>query len=745
MTEKIVESLSFCDAAISVFRKKKALRAGEKGAGKCNEDSGPSSTANAKDAALMSVMPTKEEMALKLAETYEHECLMIQQKYQEHIDSSRKSEIPYFYLRIISPISDTLSGLLTEATKYAEIRIREKEGDVLSAILFGAYAFKNMIWAQSVSLDAYISMAQKVYEVMETLPELGLTAWGLYLKAFSGLGKGGNVSARDPYASNVEMDHMSPSEIHETVGCSSEENISNDAFSHEIDAKVHINRTFSNDMFVEHSIKEVAKESGNFRPPSRDGKGEKGVEADGNSDSCFAPSIKSLTPLDALEGQDDADAEGSDSSHNNQEKRRMSKKKVFESSTGFSSDSTSLIPRGEEKTEEVRADDAVNTTCNPCRISPYSILMKNSRTTKKQDSGFFASLIALFSPFEFDNNEFLCPPLVIERPLNPMYVEGVIPFPRLSALDYFLSYRGKLVDGSIYYVDLKRHLNLCAGLWRAEGRLMAWDVDNDGRLQENEVENYVREVVEHRNFSPDFYASMMRFYCCTVARKMFWDLDSTNRKMISIEALLQSSVLRVWEEMGFSQEEEIGNWMIPTVTLHLHEKFLSLDSRNRGTLMIDDLKRYKKGLPTMVNDGLMPNVSPLSSLYVDRYFETNALRQNGEMDFREFVDFVIALEILPQCPRPLYFWNIFDLEHKGVLTPMTVNSFFRETHGKVKEVVPTIPPREILIPEFFDMISTAQPLCITRKEFVEAPQAGLFSSIIIDCLSFWAYENRSAK
>uniref|UniRef100_A0A146LDM6 Serine/threonine-protein phosphatase 2A regulatory subunit B'' subunit gamma n=1 Tax=Lygus hesperus TaxID=30085 RepID=A0A146LDM6_LYGHE len=107
-----------------------------------------------------------------------------------------------------------------------------------------------------------------------------------------------------------------------------------------------------------------------------------------------------------------------------------------------------------------------------------------------------------------------------------------------------------------------------------------------------------------------------------------------------------------------------------------------------------------------------------------------------EMDYRKFVDFVIAVEKLPQCSRPLFFWHIFDLDRAGVLTPLTINYFFRETHAKLVSANLVVPSQEVVMGELFDLIPTSSPLCITQNEFVSAPQVGLFVSLVIDCLAF---------
>lgn len=282
-------------------------------------------------------------------------------------------------------------------------------------------------------------------------------------------------------------------------------------------------------------------------------------------------------------------------------------------------------------------------------------------------------------------------------------------------------------------------------LVKCEAELIMWDTNNDGRLSEDEMEIYVRDLVPRmaalRNMSED----VLPFYCCTASRRLFWDLDPGNRGVVRIDALLQSAVMDEWVSLQLLTDDNPRNWFGAMATQQLYEKFLLLDKRNEGTLNADNLKRYKKGLPTVLDDGLPPNVSPLSTLFIDRFFETNVMMAKSEMDYRKFVDFVIAVEMLPQCSRPTFLWNIIDLRGDGVVTAMTANYFYRETHAKLVSAGLDVPARETVIQEVFDLIPTASPLRITREEFIKSPQAGLFVALLIDCLSFWAYENREHR
>jgi serine/threonine-protein phosphatase 2A regulatory subunit B'' len=280
---------------------------------------------------------------------------------------------------------------------------------------------------------------------------------------------------------------------------------------------------------------------------------------------------------------------------------------------------------------------------------------------------------------------------------------------------------------------------------KCEAELLMFDNDGDGRLTEEDLDSYIRYLIPSITSIGSIPQDSIPFYSCAVSRRLFWALDISNRGSIRIADLIHSDVMDEWLDLQLAREDPPRNWFSNTVTTQLYEKFLLLDSNESGMLTAANMKRYKKGIPTVVDDGLPRDISPLSSLFIDRVFEISALYKS-EMDYKSFVDFVIAVEFLPQCSRPRYFWSIFDLEGTGVLTPMNVLHFFRETYQKLVDAGVEAPPLELVIQELFDIVPTKEPLRITRQEFLAAPQsAGLLSALMIDCLAFWTYENRDHK
>jgi serine/threonine-protein phosphatase 2A regulatory subunit B'' len=299
-------------------------------------------------------------------------------------------------------------------------------------------------------------------------------------------------------------------------------------------------------------------------------------------------------------------------------------------------------------------------------------------------------------------------------------------------------------EGEVEVKALFNKFGQAMSLAKMEAELHMFDADNDGRITEEETELYVQDLIPTIGGLAKMEKDFIPFYCCAASRRIFWTLDSGGRGSVRIADLLRSSIMDEWLELQLTSDELPRNWFGVSMSTQLYDKFLALDSREVGTLCASDMKKYKKGIPMIAEDGLPPGVSPLSSLFIDRVFETLAL-YSSEMDYKKFVDFVIAVEFLPQCHRPAFFWNIFDMNGDGVLTPLTVNHFFKETHRKLQAAGVEAPAAELVVQELFDVIPTREPLRITRAEFCASNQAGLFSALLIDCLAFWTYENREQR
>lgn len=114
---------------------------------------------------------------------------------------------------------------------------------------------------------------------------------------------------------------------------------------------------------------------------------------------------------------------------------------------------------------------------------------------------------------------------------------------------------------------------------------------------------------------------------------------------------------------------------------------------------------------------LMYGTGTLTSVFIDRIFE-ECLTYDGEMDYKTYLDFVLALENRHKSIH--YFFRILDVDHQGFLTPMNLWYFFKDiqqqisTHTHRAQTVSF----EDIKDEIYDMVRPVDPVKITLKDIM---------------------------
>jgi serine/threonine-protein phosphatase 2A regulatory subunit B'' len=81
----------------------------------------------------------------------------------------------------------------------------------------------------------------------------------------------------------------------------------------------------------------------------------------------------------------------------------------------------------------------------------------------------------------------------------------------------------------------------------------------------------------------------------------------------------------------------------------------------------EDLSKYSKGL---------------SNIVIDRIFEEYPT-VSGKMDYKGFLEFVLAMENKKTPEAIQYFWRVLDVYHKGAIDSFIINMFFRSIIQKL--------------------------------------------------------------
>ena len=112
------------------------------------------------------------------------------------------------------------------------------------------------------------------------------------------------------------------------------------------------------------------------------------------------------------------------------------------------------------------------------------------------------------------------------------------------------------------------------------------------------------------------------------------------------------------------------------------------------------------------------------------------------MDYKTFLDFVLAMENKSSPQSVQYIWRLLDIDKKGYLDSFTINYFFRDIADKLKDEAANMADVK---DEIFDMVSPVNPMRITYKDLINSGCAETVIDILIDINGFWAYDNRDSN
>uniref|UniRef100_A0A3B5M2T8 Protein phosphatase 2, regulatory subunit B'', gamma n=1 Tax=Xiphophorus couchianus TaxID=32473 RepID=A0A3B5M2T8_9TELE len=252
--------------------------------------------------------------------------------------------------------------------------------------------------------------------------------------------------------------------------------------------------------------------------------------------------------------------------------------------------------------------------------------------------------------------------------------------------------------------------------------LSLYDVAGQGYLRESDLENYILELIPTLPQLDGLEKSFYSFYVCTAVRKFFFFLDPLRTGKIKIQDIL---CLISNEEL--SKESQESNWFSAPSALRVYGQYLNLDKDHNGMLSKEELSRY--------------GTATLTSVFLDRVFQ-ECLTYDGEMDYKTYLDFVLALENRKEPAALQYIFKLLDMENQGYLNVFSLNYFFRAIQEQMKLHSQEPVSFQDVKDEVFDMVKPKDPYKITLQDLVNSCQGDTVVSILIDLNGFWTYENR---
>ena len=219
------------------------------------------------------------------------------------------------------------------------------------------------------------------------------------------------------------------------------------------------------------------------------------------------------------------------------------------------------------------------------------------------------------------------------------------------------------------------------------------------------------------------------FYVITAVRKFFFFLDPKRTGKIQIKDMLTSPILAELYELRQEQlnmDDALQNWFSVQSSLRVYDQYLKLDQDKNGMLKKHELSNFSKGL---------------TKIFIDRIFEEYQTFE-GEMDYKTFLDFVLAMENKKSPQALQYFWRVLDIYHKGAIDTFIINMFFRSVITKLETRVQTDYKIDDLKDELWDMAKPASPYCITLQDLISCGVGDIIVAILTDAQAFYAYDQR---
>lgn len=314
-------------------------------------------------------------------------------------------------------------------------------------------------------------------------------------------------------------------------------------------------------------------------------------------------------------------------------------------------------------------------------------------------------------------------------------------------------------------------------------RLCIFDGTGDGFIRQHELEIYIFEAL---NFVPQLaqlQENFHPFYVFTAVRRFFFFLDPNRTDKICIRKLISSRIFAEWMRMLPPGHPDLGlcgndivlpderqpletlliggksnfsfaesdlkeplsnqvrnillnlqyvppnesNWFSPENASRVYSQYLQLDLDQNGMLSSSELQRIYSGFFT--------------PLCIRRIFE-ECHTYNEEVDYRTYLDIVLACENKSSHASIRFFFRLLDIHQRGYITQEEIHLFYDEVCDKLLELGNEIVDRGNVSDEIFDMVSPKKYGRIYLQDLYRSKVGGVVCGILTNSLSFLMYDGR---
>jgi len=279
-----------------------------------------------------------------------------------------------------------------------------------------------------------------------------------------------------------------------------------------------------------------------------------------------------------------------------------------------------------------------------------------------------------------------------------------------------------------------------------------------GMITESELEHYLLDMAS----KIPALQGVPESACVSIAsRRFFFFLDSRRRSQISIKKVAASAIMdELLQLMRMYQYQDEGsstsdmaelienNWFSPNNAHRLYSLFDELDKDQKGMLNYKELLALF--LPESASSVCMADAA-LTEATCERIFQETITNkgESGQSEigfpFKSFIDLILAIENRDSPESILYFWRLIDVDHNGVLSPITISHFYKSVCAVLFPETPQEAPRPVDVQrEVYDMLGVRVGDDITLTDIKKSGRGSCVLSMLLDAQGFWNYDNRES-
>lgn len=272
--------------------------------------------------------------------------------------------------------------------------------------------------------------------------------------------------------------------------------------------------------------------------------------------------------------------------------------------------------------------------------------------------------------------------------------------------------------------------------------LSLYDVSGSGFLTEQDLENYIAELMPTLNELEHLKESFHPFYICIATRKFFFFLDPQRTGRVKINDILFSGFLDHILELREDEVPNIANnWFSSVNAQRLYDLYVLLDTDQNGMLSKEEVMLFGQ-MNTSVERS--DQLQTFTDVFINRLFE-ESVTYSGEIDFKVFVDLVLGLENKKTPASLHYFFKILDHQKQGYLDTMTMYYFYRDIIKLLKESGQEVISFEDIYTEIMDIVKPRNRDKITLDDLISCCQGDMVVTLLTDFRGFAEYESREGQ